>query len=171
MLRTHEAVILDDAMVRNPFAADAYVVEHRIRSLLCLPLLKQATLIGVLYLENNVASHVFTPSRIALLRVLASQAAISLDNAHLYSDLREAQAYLAEAQRLSATGSFGWKPASGEIVWSEETHRIFALEQGTKPTLEFALSRIASRRPRRPAAAHRSRDARGPGSGSTSIDS
>ncbi|HKF69074.1 MAG TPA: sigma 54-interacting transcriptional regulator, partial [Vicinamibacterales bacterium] len=87
------------------------------------------------------ASHVFTPSRIELLALLASQAAISLENARLYSDLREAQAYLAEAQRLSSTGSFGWKPASGEIVWSEETHRIFGLDRDTKPTLEFAVSR------------------------------
>jgi transcriptional regulator with GAF, ATPase, and Fis domain len=55
--------------------------------------------------------------------------------------LREAQAYLAEAQRLSATGSFGWKPSSGEIVWSEETYRMFALDRTTKPTVELVLSR------------------------------
>src|SRR5262249_7470599 len=114
---------------------------HRVRSLLCLPLVKQGTLVGVLYLENTIASHVFTPSRIELLSLLASQAAISLENARLYRDLEEAQAYLAEAQRLSATGSFGWKPASDEIVWSEETYRMFALDRATKPTIEFALQR------------------------------
>src|SRR5437867_11431729 len=70
------------------------------------------------------------------------QAAISLENARLYEDLREAQAYLAEAQRLSITGSFGWKPATGEIVWSDETHRIFDLDRDTKPTVEFAVSRV-----------------------------
>ena len=52
--------------------------EKRARSVLCLPLLKQTQLIGVLYLENNLASHVFTPTRISLLELLASQAAISL---------------------------------------------------------------------------------------------
>src|SRR5262249_41026878 len=82
-----------------------------------------------------------TPARLALLKVLASQAATSLENARLYADLHEAQAYLAEAQRLSATGSFGWKPASGEIVWSEETHRIFALDRSTRPTVDFVLPR------------------------------
>jgi len=46
-----------------------------------------------------------------------------------------------KAQRLTATGSFEWKPASGEIVWSDETHRIFAFDRGTKPTIEFVLSR------------------------------
>src|SRR5215813_14102305 len=142
VLRTHEAVIVDDAMAESPFSADTYVMEHHVRSALCLPLMKQASLVGVLYLDNTVASHVFTPSRIALLKLLASQAAVSLDNARLYADLREAQAYLAEAQRLSATGSFGWKPACGEIVWSEETHRIFALDPATKPTIEFLLSRV-----------------------------
>jgi transcriptional regulator with GAF, ATPase, and Fis domain len=141
VLRTQEAVILDDAAVPNPFSADRYVVDHRVRSMLCLPLVKQTTLVGVLYLENNVASRVFTPSRIALLRLLASQAAISLENAHLYADLRQAQAYLAEAQHLSATGSFGWKPASGEIVWSEETYRMFDVDRAMTPTVEIVLSR------------------------------
>ena len=142
VLRTHEALILNDAAVPNPFSADEYLAAHRVRSLLCLPLMKQAKLVGVLYLENTIASHVFTPSRIELLALLASQAAISLENARLYTDLQEAQAYLAEAQRLSVTGSFGWKPATGEIVWSEETHRMFALDRATKPTIEFVLGRV-----------------------------
>jgi len=141
VLQTRQALMINDAAVPSPFSADDYVAAHRVRSLLCLPLVKQGTLVGALYLENTIASHVFTPSRIELLALLASQAAISLENALLYSDLRETQAYLAEAQRLSATGSFGWRPASGEIVWSEETHRIFGLNRDTKPTLEFAVSR------------------------------
>ena len=56
--------------------------------MLCLPLVKQAKLIGALYLENSLASHVFTPARISVLELLASQAAISLENARLYADLR-----------------------------------------------------------------------------------
>jgi transcriptional regulator with GAF, ATPase, and Fis domain len=60
----------------------------------------------------------------------------------LDADLRRTQAHLAEAQRLSATGSFGWRPASGEMLWSDETHRIFALARGTKPTVDFILSRV-----------------------------
>src|SRR6202453_2112559 len=59
----------------------------RSRSVLCLPLVKQAKLIGVLYLENNLATHVFTPARRSLLELLASQAAISLENARLYAEL------------------------------------------------------------------------------------
>jgi PAS domain S-box-containing protein len=142
VMRTHESVILDDALSANPFSADPYFVQNRVRSILCLPLLNQAKLSGVLYLENNLAPRVFTSDRITLLRVLVSQAAISLENTRLYQDLQESQSYLAEAQRLSTTGSFGWKPASGETVWSEETYRIFALEPKTQPTVEFVLSRV-----------------------------
>ena len=141
--RTEEAVILDDASAqKTPFSADPYFLKHQTRSILCLPLINQRKLAGVLYLENNLASRVFSPSRVTVLRVLASQAAISLENARLYRHLQESQSYLAEAQRLSSTGSSGWKPASGEIVWSEETYRIFALEPKTQPTVEFVLSRV-----------------------------
>src|SRR3954453_4642120 len=57
-------------------------------------------------------------------------------------DLRRREAYLAEAQRLSHTGSFGWKPDSGEIVWSEETYRIFEYDRAEKPTLDMVFQRI-----------------------------
>src|SRR5207249_8517014 len=89
VVRAQESVILDDASAQNPFSADTYIREHRARSILCLPLLKQAKLIGVLYLENNLTSHVFTPTRITVLKLLASQAVISLENTRLYSELRE----------------------------------------------------------------------------------
>src|SRR6202140_3796066 len=56
--------------------------------------------------------------------------------------LRQSEAYLAEAQRLSHTGSFGWNVSSGEIYWSEESYKIFEYDQAVKPTLEFAFRRI-----------------------------
>jgi PAS domain S-box-containing protein len=88
VMRTRESVILDDAIAQPAFAADPYLRQTHVRSVLGLPLIKQARLIGVLYLENNLASHVFTPARISVLELLASQAAISLENAGLYADLR-----------------------------------------------------------------------------------
>ena len=66
------------------------------RSILCLPLLNQAKLIGVLYLENNLAPRVFTPARIAVLKLLASQAAISLENARLAAE-RQAHLWFLES--------------------------------------------------------------------------
>src|SRR5258708_3505142 len=56
--------------------------------------------------------------------------------------LHQSEAYLAEAQRLSHTGSFGWKPSTGEIIWSEETFRIFQCDRMMKPTAELVLQRV-----------------------------
>jgi PAS domain S-box-containing protein len=87
--RTQESVILDDASSQNLFTADPYINQRHARSILCLPLINQGKLIGILYLENNLTPRVFTPERITVLRVLASQAAISLVNTRLYRDLED----------------------------------------------------------------------------------
>ena len=58
------------------------------------------------------------------------------------SELQRSEAYLAEAQRLSHTGSFGWVPASGESIWSDETFAIFGYDRGTRPTIELVLARV-----------------------------
>jgi PAS domain S-box-containing protein len=60
----------------------------------------------------------------------------------MIQELRRREAYLAEAQRLSHTGSFGWRISTGEIVWSEETSRIFQYDRTTKPTVELVFQRI-----------------------------
>src|SRR4029077_6413371 len=62
----------------------------------------------------------------------------------LTQELRRREAYLTEAQRLSHTGSFGWKPDTREVVWSHETYRIFEYQCPEKPTLDLALERIHS---------------------------
>jgi PAS domain S-box-containing protein len=108
VIRTRESVILDDALAQNPFSADEYICQKRARSVLCLPLVKQAKLIGVLYLENNLASHVFTPARVAVLEVLASQAAISLENARLFNDLREREARIRRLVDSNIVGIVIW---------------------------------------------------------------
>jgi PAS domain S-box-containing protein len=92
VLRTRESVILDDAAAQSPFAADPHILQRQARSILCLPLITHAKLIGVLYLENNLAPGVFAPARSAVLKLLASQAAIALENARLYRDLEEREA-------------------------------------------------------------------------------
>jgi predicted ATPase/signal transduction histidine kinase len=112
VIRTHESIILDDASAPNQFSPDEYIRKKQARSVLCFPLIKQASLKGILYLENNLGSHVFTPERISVLRVLVSQASISLDHARLVAELtkeimerkraekelRESEASLREAQ-------------------------------------------------------------------------
>jgi signal transduction histidine kinase len=157
VIRTEESVILDDASAQNPFVADEYIRQKRARSVLCLPLVKQGKLIGVLYLENNLASHVFTPARISVLKLLSSQAAISLENARLYAklsnenrdrrkaeaDLRRSEAALTEAQQISHTGSWRWKVGTGEVSWSAEHFRILAFDPATtRPSYAAFMERI-----------------------------
>ena len=115
VIRTQESVILDDASTQNQFSQDEYVRQQRPRSVLCLPLVKQAKLMGVLYLENNLAPHVFTPKRLAMLELLASQAAISLENTRLYRDLEEREAKIRRLVDANIMGIFIWN-LQGEII-------------------------------------------------------
>jgi predicted ATPase/signal transduction histidine kinase len=137
--RTRHSVLIDDAGAPNPFAHDPYIASSGPRSVLCLPLLKRARLIGLLYLENGLTPYAFTPTRFAVLELLASQSALSLENARLYSELESAKIYMSHAERLGQTGTFSWKPETGEIFWSDEMFRIFDAT-GT-PTLELIRQR------------------------------
>jgi PAS domain S-box-containing protein len=92
VVRTRESVILDDASRPNIFSEDDYLRGRPAKSILCLPLIKQGRLTAVLYLENTLSSYAFPPDRIAILELLAAQAAISLENTRLYSDLQEREA-------------------------------------------------------------------------------
>ena len=121
VVRTRESVIFDDALAQSPFSADEYLCQKHVRSVLCLPLVKQAKLIGVLYLENNLASYVFTPARISVLEMLASQAAISLENARLYNDLREREARIRRLVDANIIGIVIWD-FQGRII---ETNQAF----------------------------------------------
>jgi len=106
--RTNESVILDDAVTPNPFSADPYIRQHQARSILCLPLLNAGQLIGVIYLENNLAPRVFASARITVLKLLASQAAISLDSTRLYRDLAEREAKIRRMVDANIIGIFIW---------------------------------------------------------------
>src|SRR5262249_40593583 len=109
VVRTKESMILRDASAQNPFPADDYLRQKHARSILCLPLLKQSRLIGVLYLENNLAPDVFTPARIAMLKLLASQAAVSLENTRLYRDLAERESRIRRLVDANIVGIFVWE--------------------------------------------------------------
>jgi PAS domain S-box-containing protein len=119
VMRTQESVILEDASAQNLFSGDPYIAQHGARSMLCLPLINQAKLIDVLYLENNLTPHVFTPSRIAVLKLLASQAAISLENTRLYRDLEEREAKIRRLVDANIIGIFMWN-LEGEIIEANE---------------------------------------------------
>jgi PAS domain S-box-containing protein len=141
--RTYETVIIDDASAQHLFSADEYFLARRPRSVLCLPLVRlQHDLIALLYLENHLATHIFTSARTSVLNVLASQTAMSLKHSLLYHELARSQTYLSEAQHLSHTGSFGWMVSTSELFWSEETFRIFEYSLDTQPTVELIIQRV-----------------------------
>jgi PAS domain S-box-containing protein len=104
--RTRERLILNDSSSQNAFSADPYIVRSHPRSILCLPLISQHKLIGILYLENNLAPNVFTPDRVTLLEVLASQAAISLENSRLYHDLADREGKIRRLVDANIIGIF-----------------------------------------------------------------
>ncbi|AFZ12489.1 multi-sensor signal transduction multi-kinase [Crinalium epipsammum PCC 9333] len=88
--RTQENVVLRDAGREGNFITDAYIVKAKLKSILCVPIINQGTVIGILYLENNLTAGAFTPERLEVLRILSTQAAISLKNAMLYANLETA---------------------------------------------------------------------------------
>jgi signal transduction histidine kinase/DNA-binding NarL/FixJ family response regulator len=88
--RTHEDVILNDASSTGIFTTDTYIINKDTKSVLCTPLIHQGKLVGILYLENNLTTGAFTPNHIEVLKLLSSQAAISIENARLYKDLEAA---------------------------------------------------------------------------------
>ncbi|MCB1180184.1 MAG: GAF domain-containing protein, partial [Leptospiraceae bacterium] len=85
VFRTKSFIVLDNAFQKGQFTHDPYIQLKETKSVLCLPLVKQGKLIGVLYLENNLTTNAFTTERINILQLIASQAAISIENARLYN--------------------------------------------------------------------------------------
>jgi signal transduction histidine kinase len=132
--RTRESVILNDAAAKPPFAIDPYICQGHPRSILCVPLINQTKLVGVLYLENNLTPHAFKPARIAVLKVLASQAAISLENTRLYRDLQERE----EAFRASE------KFARGQVEALKSTMDALAMEASPDRLVEHVLRTITT---------------------------
>jgi PAS domain S-box-containing protein len=115
VIRTQESVILDDASKPSLFSGDQYLHDRQSKSILTLPLIKQQQLTGILFLENTLTSHAFTPHRIAVLELLTAQAAISLENTRLYGDLQEREARVRRLIDSNIVGIVIWG-LEGEII-------------------------------------------------------
>ncbi len=85
--RTKESLVIADACKNPLFSTNEYIIKNLVKSILCLPILNQGKLIGILYLENNLTTGAFTPDRVEILNILASQAAISMENSKLYQNM------------------------------------------------------------------------------------
>ena len=123
VVRTHSDVLLDEANQTNEFADDSYFIKQKPKSVLCIPILHQGQLIAIIYLENNLTTAAFPPQRLQLLKLICSQAAISIKNATLYNtleqkvaertqqlsqaleNLRATQKQLVESEKMAALGS------------------------------------------------------------------
>ncbi|MGB3532481.1 MAG: AAA family ATPase [Microcoleaceae cyanobacterium] len=113
-----QPIVIDEVMKQSQWAADEYLIQQQPKSLLCLPILNHGKLLAILYLENRLMTQAFTPERVDVLKLLCSQAAISLENAELYrksqnyahqleqslTQLQEAQVQLVQSEKMSALG-------------------------------------------------------------------
>jgi predicted ATPase/signal transduction histidine kinase/tRNA A-37 threonylcarbamoyl transferase component Bud32 len=119
VFRSQKPLVLEDATVAEHFNTDAYIREFQIKSILCLPLIYQSHLQGIIYLENKLTAGAFTTDRVEVLKVLVSQIAIAIENAHLYAEeqeksqqleksfveLQQAQLQLIQGEKMSSLGN------------------------------------------------------------------
>jgi signal transduction histidine kinase/FixJ family two-component response regulator len=87
--RSQEIIVLENASKEGDFDNDSTIQKYQSKSVLCIPLINQGSVSGILYLENNLATGAFTPDRVELLKLLSSQIAVALDNAKLYANLEK----------------------------------------------------------------------------------
>ncbi|WP_437594471.1 sensor histidine kinase [Sorangium sp. So ce1000] len=126
--RTKERVILSDAAAdAGKFSGDDYFARHRPTSLLCVPILRQAEAVGLLYLENNLVEGAFTRERLTALSLLATQAAISLENARLLSKEQAARTAAEASERRAAFLAEAGEILGGSLEYAETLSRLARL--------------------------------------------
>ncbi|MFQ4138517.1 PAS domain S-box protein [Nodosilinea sp. PGN35] len=119
VIRALEPVALNDATREGAFINEPYIQQNQPQSILCLPLLNQAKLVGVLYLENRLATGVFTPERSQVLQLLSTQAAIAIENATLYSELQAKESKITQFLEAIPVG-IGIVDAMGRPYYSNQ---------------------------------------------------
>jgi PAS domain S-box-containing protein len=137
VIRTLKPVTLNDATREGAFINEPYIQQNQPQSIFCLPLLNQAKLVGVLYLENRLAVGVFTPERSQVLQLLSTQAAIAIENANLYSELRAKESKITQFLEaipvgiaiVDATGCPYYTNQCGNQLLGKETDTSIAPEQ------------------------------------------
>ncbi|MEG4811470.1 AAA family ATPase [Microcoleus sp. F8-D3] len=117
--RTQEGLIESDVAREGRFTQDAYIKTQQPKSILCAPLLNQGQLIGIVYLENNLADGVFTPDRLEVIQLLSSQAAIALTNARLYTQVQSTQNRLNKFLNAIPLG-ISVHDAKGQIIYTNQ---------------------------------------------------
>ncbi|MGK7892164.1 MAG: ATP-binding protein, partial [Xenococcus sp. (in: cyanobacteria)] len=120
VIRTQVNLVLGNAPMNKKFNRNSYICKQKPKSILCTPLVDRAKLVGLLYLENNLATNAFTTDRIELLNLLSSQIAISIENAKLYSELQSNQKTLTQFLEAMPVG-VGVLDATGKPYYLNQT--------------------------------------------------
>jgi PAS domain S-box-containing protein len=151
VIRTQESVTLRDASAENLFSQDEYIRQKQPRSVFCLPLIRQGRLVGVLYLENNLAPGVFTSKQLAILELIASDAAISLEQARLYGELSQENSERRKAEKALRASEERWRKlfenSSAGIALMTLDGRLFAANYAFQKMLGYTeqeLHRLTS---------------------------
>jgi len=152
--RSGRSAVIDDARQPTPFERDPYFLREQPLSVLCEPILRQGKLVGLLYLENNLMAGAFSSGHLDLLRLIAAQAAISIENARLYGQLeervaertRELRASLAEQERLNAELQASSQKLEAAYAQLHEANRQLEARANTDPLTGLANRRHFSER-------------------------
>ncbi|UBF28941.1 GAF domain-containing protein [Kovacikia minuta CCNUW1] len=153
---TLEGIVLEDAAQQGSFKNDPWITQHQTKSILCAPLLKQGSLTGIVYLENNLVTGAFNPQRIEMVNLLSTQAAISIDNARLLKQQAELntslQMEIAERERVKkerdriitilevSTDHIGLSDPGGTLLWANAFSRK---KMGLSSSDDITQSRIS----------------------------
>ncbi|MEG4491937.1 AAA family ATPase [Microcoleus sp. D3_18_C4] len=129
--RTQESVVLDDAVREGQFTNDPYIRKNQPKSILCVPLINQSQIISIVYLENNLTAGAFTPERVELLKVLSGQAAISIQNSKLYTEVRENETRLTQFLEAMPVGILVLKPSGTPYYVNQRAQQL--LGKGVAP--------------------------------------
>lgn len=149
--RTRETLVLNNATQADNFQNDPWIIQHQSKSILCMPLLNQANLSAIVFLENNLVTDAFTPRRIEILNLLSTQAAISIGKARLLKQQEElnqslqAEIYdrqLAESARdrltaliQASTDIIGMSSPQGKVIWNNaQANRFIGLPADADPS-------------------------------------
>ncbi len=135
-IRSQETVVLDDALNQGNFTGDPDLIKRQSKSILCLPLLNQGKLVAILYLENDLTTGAFTKERLTVLNLLASQAAISLENAKLYTEVQGSEAKLNQILESLPVG-VSVHDMTGRVIYLNETGKKL-MGQEAKPEVSPA---------------------------------